>query len=366
VIAAEMERRSTGVGRYVAGLLHGLDRWDHGCQLVLFFQGEPFAHPLWGRPWCEPQFARRGGRPVVWEQLVLPRTLARHRLDLLLCPGYAVPFGVTAPTVVTLHDLSFELYPEEFGWRERWRRRLLARRAARVARRVLVDLPAVADQVRQRYRLNGERIGVVPLGIEIGLLGTAGQDQSVLAGIGVRRPYLLSAGSLLERRQPRLVLEAFAVLSEERPELELVIAGDNRLRRPQLLARWIDELGLGDRVRLLGWVADETLAALYRGAELGLYLSRYEGFGLPPLEALAAGTPVVVSSGLALDAIWPEYPYRAPTLALDEVTAAIRRILDRPEERAVVMADAPRRLAGHDWEASSRLLVRELERALAP
>jgi glycosyltransferase involved in cell wall biosynthesis len=364
VIASEMERRSTGVGRYLAGLLHGLDRWQHGVHWLLFFQGEPFSHPLWQRECFEPVFSRDHGRPVLWEQLLLPRQIQRHRLDLLFCPAYSVPFRVVPPAVVTVHDLAFELLPQEFGWRERWRRRLLARRACRVASRVLVDSPKVAEELTLHYGLAPSDVGVVPLGIDPALLSDVEPGGRAALPDGLRRPYLLSVGTIFERRMPRLVLESLAALSNERPELQLVIAGDNRLRRPEQLDLWIRELGLEHRVLRLGWVSEDVLPDLYRGAELSLYLSRYEGFGIPPLESLAFGTPSVVGPGLALDEIWPAYPYRVERLELDQVVAAARRILHESEERAATMAESVEVLARADWEASSRLLVDELKKAL--
>jgi alpha-1,3-rhamnosyl/mannosyltransferase len=364
VIAGEMERHTTGVGRYLSGLLGGLARWDHGVDWTLFFQGEPFDHSVFRDGAFEPRFSRFSGHPVVWEQWVLPRQLRGHRLDLLFAPAYAVPFGVRVPTVVTIHDLSFERFPGDFGRRELWRRRLLARRAARVARRVLTVSGHIADELRATYGVDPRRLGVVPNGIGRDI--RAAEPASRLESIGVRRPFLLVAGTVLDRRLPGLILEVFADIARERPDLQLVFAGANRLRRPQQLDAWVEQQELTDRVRLPGWVEDSQLAALYGAAELTLYLSTYEGFGIPPLESLACSTPAVVGPGLALDEIWPDYPFRVSEIEREQVSAMVRRVLKRPAEVADVVRSAEPVLARLDWETSSRLLVRELERALEP
>ena len=137
VIAAEMEGRATGVGRYLEGLLQGLEAWDHGVEWHLFFQGDP-------SPSLPPQdgpihahFSHHHGSRVLWEQVLVTREIKAVEPDVVFGPAYTLPFGLRVPSVVTIHDLSFEVLPEEFGLRERWRRRLLARRAARVANRVL-------------------------------------------------------------------------------------------------------------------------------------------------------------------------------------------------------------------------------------
>lgn len=366
VIAAEMEGASTGVGRHLTGILHGLEQWEHGGEWHLYLQGRPFAHPLFEAPHVRAHFSGFGGHRVLWEQVVLPRRLRDDDLDLLYCPAYAIPLGLGVPAVVTLHDLSFERFPADFSWRERWRRRLLARRAARVARRVLVVSAHMAREVAGLYRVEERRIGVVPNAVERELLPSPGDTDQALAAAGVRPPYLLWLGTILERRQPRLVLEAFAALAAERPDLTLVVAGANRLRRPGRLAVQVAELGLAERVRLLGFVDDRALPALYQGAELSLYLSAYEGFGMPPLESLAFGTPALVGPGLALDELWPGYPLRVPELTTAAVVELARRCRADPAVIAAVRERAPQVLADLTWEASSRRLVAELERALEP
>ncbi len=268
--------------------------------------------------------------------------------------------------MVVLHDLSFELLPEDFPPRERWRRRLLARHAARRADRVLTDTAHVAGLVRARYRVPAERLGVVPLGIDLQDFRAQPRagDEGLRAALGVRTPYLLWLGTVLERRLPKEVLEAFAGLRSERPELQLVIAGANRMREPQRLQGWIAELGLQGAVLAPGWVGEASLAPLYRGAELGVYVSRHEGFGIPPLECLACGTPVVVSSGLALDELWPDYPFRCREVSAAGILATAREVLADRGRTEAMLARAARLLERQDWEASSRRLVAELRRAV--
>ena len=187
----------------------------------------------------------------------------------------------------------------------------------------------------------------------------------MLADHEVRSPYVLWAGTVLERRLPRQVLEAFALARGERPELELVIAGANRMRRPAKLEAWIRDFGLEGAVRNLDWVEENALAPLYRGAELGIYVSRHEGFGLPPVECLACGTPVVVSAGLGLDDGWPGYPYRLAELGAAGIAEAISELLAGGDRVAKVMGEAGSVVAAFDWEQSSRRLVAELSRVMS-
>lgn len=366
VIAAEMEGRATGVGRYLEGLLRGLEGWDHGIEWHLFFQGDPVPSPAIPDGPFHAHHSRHHGSRVWWEQMAVVRDLAAVAPDVVFGPAYTLPFGLDAPSVVAIHDLSFEVLPGEFGVRERWRRRLLARRAARVARRIVTDTEHVSSLIGARYGVGDDRLAVVPLGVDVATFNPHkdGEDSRVLDRMGIRPPYLLLPGTVLERRSPRQVLEACVLLRSSCPGLQLVIAGANRMRRPQRLGAWIGELGLTDTVQLLGWVEEKALAPLYRGAELAFYLSSHEGFGLPPLECLACGTPVVVSGGLGLDDVWPAYPFRILDHTAKHIAAVAAGILEDPGGTARAMAEARQVMTALNWERCSRRLVAEICRVV--
>ena len=368
VIAAEMEGRATGVGRYLEGLLQGLELWDHGVEWHLFFQGDPSPSLPRSDGFIQAHYSRHHGSRVLWEQVLVTREVEAVEPDVVFGPAYTLPFGLRVPSVVTIHDLSFEVLPEEFGLRERWRRRLLARRAARVARRVITDTEFMSSLVAKRYGVVGERMGVVPLGVDTTSFSKPeGEDDiQILKELSVCPPYVLVPGTVLERRMPRQVLEAFANVWRDRPELKLVIAGANRMRRPERLGLWINQLGLEPAVHHLGWVEESALAPLYRGAELGIYVSRHEGYGLPPFECLACGTPVVVCAGLGLDDAWPDYPFQISGLDAESIAGAMTEIFGDEDRTARVMGAADSVLADLDWERSSRQLVAELRRASSP
>ncbi len=381
-----MEGESTGVGRYLAGLLYGLAARNADASPQagpseiwrLYFKGAPFDHPLWtetapGQPVCfEPVFDQRpNARPVLWEQVRLPKRLKADGLDAVFSPSYSLPPRLGMPSVVTIHDLSFERLPDAFPFKERLRRRYLARRACRRAARVLADTHAIADELASTYGLNRCRIGVVPLAVEPCFRPTPEPDDEVRrTALGVTSPYLLMVGTVLARRRVDLVLDAFAAAVASAPRsatehpLTLVLVGRNRLRRPAVLEEWIDATNLRDRIVRLGYVEEASLPALYRGAEASFYLSSYEGYGLPPLESLACGTPAVVAPGLGLDDLWPDYPYRCQQLDREAVVNQTRSLIADPAGRRKCGTEGAERMASLSWREAAGKLRAEIAQVL--
>lgn len=368
VVGYEMEGARSGVGRFLAGALEGLRETGSDWEWLVFFKGSPFEDPLFeadsqGRPApVRPIFdGRPAARPILWEQLRLPEILREVEIDLLFSPAYSLPLRLPGvPGLLTLHDLSFEHLPGEFRFRERWRRRLLARWGARRAARVLTTATASARDLERTYSVPLGRLGLLPLAVDEVFF----DGGSSLTLPGVRRPYLLWLATLLPRRRVDLAIAAFAAVANEFPELELVIAGADRLPDRACLAGLIAASGVAGRIRRLDYVPEDQVPALYAGAELSFYLSSFEGFGLPPLESLAAGTPAVVAPGLELDVLWPEYPLRAG-LDAESVISATRRALEG-EGRAELIGEARRRLRTLSWRRTAAALQAEIAAALPP
>jgi len=424
VVAHEMEGRPTGVGRYARELLLALRSTPQArnWRIRPFFRGRPFEDPLWadstaGGCSFEPVFDRRpDAHPVLWEQFRLPGILRRRPVDLLFAPGYSLPRGYEQPSLVTIHDVSFEVRPTDFGFRERWRRRLLARTAARRATRVLTDTERTATELKQRYGLSPGQIAVTPLGVSprfgaarqavpgsrggaANAAGTTSVERAApgsdtrtpsadrgragsssgeeLAKLGVRSPYLLVLGSILTRRRLDLVLAGLDRLFGELPgagaaagggdlalaSLQLVLAGNNGLPQRGDLDRMIRSSATADRVVRLGYVADELLPELYAAAHGTIYLSEYEGYGLPPLESLAAGTPALVSDAPALLELWPDYPLRCGRLDLETVTHGLQRLLFDDEARRDAVDVGAARVRSLTWARAAERFAVEVEKA---
>ncbi len=274
-------RRRTGDESYVAALLR---------ELVPLADRERLAavtrHPELVPEGVEPIPLRARSQPLRMA-VRLPFLLRRLRPQLAHFL-YVIPPAYRGPAVVAVHDISFERMPELMSRRDRFFFKTFVPRSARRADRVLTGSEWTKRDLVERYGIDEKRIAVTPYGIDP-IFKPEGPARS-------GPPYALFVGAIQPRKDPLTALEA---LARTNGDLRLVMTGPEKRGGDEVRAA-IYRLGLSSRVELTGHVSRAELAALYRGASCLVFPSRYEGFGLPVLEAMASGTPVVATSVGAL------------------------------------------------------------------
>jgi glycosyltransferase involved in cell wall biosynthesis len=339
-----------GIGAYVRELVEALrGRVDVELLVSRSAAGLPDALPV-----------RRSALPLRplyagWAAAGLPRTARGadvvHATNLVLPPG-------GRRLVVTVHDLNVELYPELVPqpWRALYRRSL--RQAVRRADVLLTSTRAVAAALQERYGVADDRLAVTPFGP--GLSPGAPRDDAALARLGVRAPYVLGVGTLEPRKDPAGLVRAFAAAGL--PGHALVLAGA-RGWGTDAVERAVAETGA--RVVLTGAVPAPALAALYAGADAFALPSRYEGFGLPALEALAHGLPSVVSQDPALLEVTAGAALDVPVGDADALAEALRALCTDEPLRARLRAAGPLRAAAFSWDRTADATVAAYRRAAA-
>lgn len=331
--AAELEHRVTGVGRYLERLLHSWLSAPGEEQFTLLHRG--------GLEIALPQSDRLSTREIprsllampLWrEQIDLARALHRLEPDLLFAPAYVKPLRWHGRTVLTIHDLSYEAFPEWFSPMHGARMRWITRRSATAADAIIAVSEFTRSEIIDRYVIEPERVRVVHHGIDASLREAPfTPEQELRAAIDMQRPFVLSVGSIFERRFPLELISSFRGLADL--DLGLVIVGDDRRRHPGNLERKIAELGLSDRVRWLRYAKQVDVLGLYRAAEALIHLSAYEGFGLPPLEAMSFGLPAIVSARGALLEIYGGCAALVENEAPEEIAGVVRRVVSESEYR---------------------------------
>jgi glycosyltransferase involved in cell wall biosynthesis len=354
VDARELAATPTGVGRYLQELL---DAWTADpaaadCTVVLV---TPAAVPerRWAGPGARVTIQVAAGLPgTLWEQVTLPRAV-RGTADVLFCPAYAAPLLSPVPTVVAVHDVSYWAHPEWFGAREGLRRRWTTRLSARRAARVLTISAFSRDEIVRWLGVPPPRIVVTHLGASSRL---AQAQPEAPPSSGDRRT-ILYVGTYLNRRHLPDLVRGFAPVARRHASARLVLVGENRTfprEDPAAVAR---AEGVAAQVECRPWVSDAELAALYAEAAVFAFLSTYEGFGLTPLEAMAAGIPVVAYDTAVAREIYGTAAILVRAGDLPALTCAFETLLTDPAEHERLAGAGRAHAAGFSWGRAAALTL---------
>ncbi len=344
-----------GPRTYVLGLLDALLKIDRENEYIVFYNDPCHL----GRFPKAREIVLQGKSPLsrLWrEYLLLPWVCAREKVDLLHCPKSAIPFYSPCPVVVTLHDLIPLRHPETEKLAARIYWRLQIPIAAKRSSFIITDSEHARQEIIADFQVAPKRIKAIMLGFDPRMSEqrnpSAGAE--IRAKYGLSQGYILYVGTIQPRKNIDTLIEAFHLIKQERNNIpKLVIVGRKGWLYDKLFAR-ISELGLVDEVFFTGFIPDEELPYLYDGARLFVYLSFFEGFGLPPLEAMACGVPVVTSDTTSLPEVVGGAGITVPPADVGKVASAILRLLDEPEFAALMAQKGRERAEGFSWEAAAR------------
>ena len=293
------------------------------------------------------------------EHISLPLKLRSLGAELLHSPHYVRPLFCTIPSVVTIHDCIHLLFPQYLPNRMAFRyARFVMGSAIRNSSIVFtVSEASRADILRFYPSTDPAKVHVVPNAIDAELLVDPGEAERerVRERYQIRGRFVLFAGNVKPHKNLERLIRAFARVrcQEGNEDLRLVLIGDD-VSRYASLRRTADEAGVRQEVRFFGFVPHETLAALYRMATVFAFPSLYEGFGLPPLEAMACGTPVVTSRISSLPEVVGDGALLVDPYNEDDIAQGIARVLDDEDLRARLVERGLERAASYSWARSVR------------
>ena len=347
----------TGIRRYVTEVVRvasarGLESVIYGDRGTRLPPTSPTVRPV----------TLPAGPTQWWDQVALPRALRQDEVDVFLSPYYKRPLRAPCPSVITIHDLYFIDYPGRRRPLRDFTLTVLARAYARGAAAIIADSEHSRQAIVARLGLPAERVVVIPVGLGREFVASAPSPaQRDRYRLGPR--YVLYVGNFLPHKNLPLLLRAWAALpASHRGTHRLILAGGDRGGQPALaaLAR---TLGIAASVDFSGLVADEDLPAVYGGAVALVLPSLEEGFGLPALEAMACGAPVIVSTRGALPEVVGDAGVLVDPERPEALTAALTRVLGNEIEREAMRRRGLARAATFTAERTAGRVIEVLQAA---
>ena len=324
---------SGGIRRYTEEIIEGLDRLDGDHHCVLYQLPKNVS--------ASKGFASLDRDPIQFRGKRFVDALhvigARKRVDVYHGTNYTIPLLTRIPTVVTVHDLTVQLAPEAHPVARRLRHRLLPAMCRR-ATRVIADSRRTRDDLMHNFQLDEHKIDVIPLGVspDFHAIRDVSELARVRSAYGLPERFALYLGALEPRKNLEALIDAFAQLRRDGVERFLALAGTGAETYQAELLAHADRAGLvvGRDVIFPGHVEESDLPALYSASDLFVFPSRYEGFGLPPLEAMACGVPVVLAGNSSLLEVFEGACRMFEGESAKAIANAVRSTLDDEPGRA--------------------------------
>lgn len=342
---------------YALNLIEALAQVDQSNEYTLYVtttQAYDRLHQRW------PNFKVRNTRPhtpLIRIPLTLSAELRKNPVDVLHVQFTAPPF-CPCPVVVSIHDLSFEHLPHTFNRRSRTQLRLTVRHSARRAARIISLSEHTKRDIVETYGISAEMISAIPLAAptHFGPVSDDKELQRVRQTYGIVGEYILTVGSIQPRKNLARLVRAYASLRKKQigdSFPKLVLVGKCAWLYDETL-RALQETGIKDSVILTGYVPESDLPALYSGARCFVYPSYFEGFGLPPLEAMKCGTPVMVGNATSLPEVVGDAALTVDPFDINAIASGLESMLNDSVLRDTLRVKGKARATFFDWRDTAR------------
>jgi glycosyltransferase involved in cell wall biosynthesis len=339
-----------GLGTYVRGLLEGFNQVYHPYELSYFDVGQE-------RDDIKRKTLRTRAntlyRDLIWLNLVLPAQAKRKGVDMLHMPAFCAPIFKPSPTVVTIHDMVWFDHPEYFPVWQRSYMRFFVPQAAHNADAVIADSECTRQDIISKLRIPSHKVHVTHLGVS--------KSFSILPTIDIQRikqkyeveKYIFVVGSVEPRKNLERLLTAFAELRGKYPDIILIHAGTSKWKSSDVFSIVVNK-GLTGSVRFLWNLPQEDLIALYNGALFFIFPSLYEGFGLPIVEAMACGCPVITSNISSLPEVAGKAALMINPYDIGQIKQAMETLYQDDKKRHDLSQKGLEHASFFSWEKCAR------------
>jgi len=320
--AREIESGMTGIGRYLKGFIKYASGTSH--EYSLYYSRKPEVDlsnsNIQVRVLSSPKF--------LWDHITLPKALNKDKIDLFFSPYYKKPWLLRCKSVITVHDLN-PLFDSNYSFWYRSYFKKILKRSIYSADFILAVSNYVKEELLKIFRIDAGKIIINYNAIDESFYPIEDNTSlgPTLVKYGIKSDYILYVGNLMPHKNISSLVKAYSELPDEKKEkYKLVIAGKKNWTYGQLMDL-VAKLGLANSVIFTGFIPDDDLVCLYKGAILFVFLSFREGFGFPPLEAMACGVPVIVSNTTSLPEVVGEAGLLVNPYKVDEIKVAIIKVL---------------------------------------
>jgi glycosyltransferase involved in cell wall biosynthesis len=362
IMLRHLEQHHGGVLVYTHNVVREMLALETPHEFVLLYQNPRLIGTYEDRERVR-EVAQQAPTALAWDQLVVPWLDWKENFDVIFNPKFTVPFLSRAKKVFVLHGSEWFVIPEAFLWYDRWYTHTFTSLYCRTADAVITVSETVKEDIVQFTNVTPEKVTAVHNGYDPHRFQVITNSQW-LETIGEKyqlpERFILWAGQLYPPKNISRLLEAFAKVKEEIPHM-LVIAGEERWRYREDLAL-IERLGIKDRIHFTGWVSQDDLPAFYNLADLFVLPSLHEGFGIPLLEAMACGCPVLTATTGSPPEVVGDAGYLVNPLEVDDIARGIREVLSNTELRSALVGKGLKRVKEFSWETCARETLTVLEK----
>ncbi len=361
-----LETKRTGTGRYLMNLLK---YWaKENAEIVLYFKNQiPDDIPE------SKNFQKKilkSGSNFWFEHILLPKAIKKDGIKIFFSPSYILPIRMPkgVKTAVAIHDISYEAHPEWYSWQNRILLCWISKKSAKKADMIFACSEFTKNEILKYYpssrgagKIDEKKIFVIPL--------AAGEEFTPYHSIegaeyGIKDKFIFFAGAIFQRRFILETIEAFKKIAARLPEYQFLISGPNYTQPfidiDNLIKKANQEIGR-EAVLHIDYVSDKDLVNLYNAADLFIWLSSYEGFGLPPLEAMACGTPVITTKMASLpETVGDAAMYVEDPRNIDEIVHAISKVLSNEKTRNWLIEEGLKQSQKFSWRKTAEQTLKLL------
>lgn len=355
--AMQVRAAKSGVGQYVHGLVEAMLAADPDSHFALYCSPQNAGNYRFAAPNCETRAwgLAEGWRNLrlLYEYAMFPREIAARRFDVFHGMSNFLPVRRASPYVVTVHDLSYFVHPERCPAVRRAYWYAMTRRSVALADGIIADSENTRRDIARFFPGREEITRVVHLAAHRRFRPLEqARDQSAVARLGIHHPYILFVGTLEPGKNLIRVIESFDAIAQEFPEHVLVVAGDRGWLYDSILNA-AGRARAGSRIRLVGHLPDDDVVDLLNFCDVFVFPSLYEGFGLPPLEAMACGAPVITSNTSSVPEVVGDAALQVNPESVPAIADAMRRVLSEPDLRATLRQKGLARAKMFSWNRAA-------------